>query len=143
MEVPKRHYDTCRQFVANLMAKRGKSLTGSSESVALNAKSATFCNSDEILGLDRSSSSAISFSSSEQTPCHSQPFCRFFHSRISWVLPIRPHRWCEKRKPKYTSRVPKSTLSLSHYARRKHLLWLRPRSYLLLCNVKIKELVPP
>ena len=43
---------------------------------------------------------------------------------------------CEKRKPKYTSRVPKSTLSLSHYARRKHLLWLRPRSYLLLCNVK-------
>ena len=50
---------------------------------------------------------------------------------------------CEKRKPKYTSRVPKSTLSLSHYARRKHLLWLRPRSYLLLCNVKIKELVPP
>ena len=43
---------------------------------------------------------------------------------------------CEKRKPKYTSRVPKSTLSLYHYARRKHLLWLRPRSYLLLCNVK-------
>ena len=51
-------------FVANLMEKRGKSLTGSSESVALNAKSATSCNSAEILGLDRSTSSAISFSSS-------------------------------------------------------------------------------
>ena len=45
-------------------------------------------------------------------------------------------KMCEKRKPKYTSCVPKSTLSLNHYARRKHLLWLRLRSYLLLCNVK-------
>ena len=51
-------------FVANSIEKRGKSLTGSSESVALNAKSATSCNSAEILGLDRSTSSAISFSSS-------------------------------------------------------------------------------
>ena len=57
--------------------------------------------------------------------------------------PFRAPLPCEKRKPKYTSRVPKSTLSFSHYARRKHPLWLRPRSYLLLCNVKIKELVPP
>ena len=58
-------------------------------------------------------------------------------------VPLDRASVCEKRKPEYTSRVPKSTLSLSHYARRKHLLWLRPRSYLLLCNVKIKELVPP
>ena len=43
---------------------------------------------------------------------------------------------CEKRKPKYTSCVPKSTLSLNHYARRKHLLWLRLRSYLLPNKVK-------
>ena len=60
-----------------------------------------------------------------------------------WVALFRAPLPCEKRKPKYTSRVPKSTLSLFHYARRKHLLWLRLRSYLLLCNVKIKELVPP
>ena len=30
----------------------------------------------------------------------------------------------------------KSTLPLNHYARRKHLLWLRLRSYLVHCNVK-------
>ena len=58
-------------------------------------------------------------------------------------MDTRSRHQCKKRKPKYTSRVSKSKLSLSHYARRKHLLWLRPRSYLLLCNVKIKELVPP
>ena len=43
---------------------------------------------------------------------------------------------CEKRKPKYTACVLKSTLSLSYYARRKHLLCLRLRSYLLPHKVK-------
>ena len=33
--------------------------------------------------------------------------------------------------------------SINHHARRKHMLWLRLRSYLVHCNVKRKELVPP
>ena len=43
-----------------------------------------------------------------------------------------------------TPRVyPNPRFHIKHYARRKHLLWLRLRSYLIHCNVKIKELVPP
>ena len=71
--------------------------------------------------------------------CHTQGSAEDGVGSPSFRAPLP----CEKRKPKYTSCVPKSTLSLNHYARRKHLLWLRLRSYLLLCNVKIKELVPP
>ena len=38
---------------------------------------------------------------------------------------------------------PNPRCRMKHYARRKHLLWLRLRSYLVHCNVRIKELVPP
>ena len=61
------------------------------------------------------------------------------HMPVGWPL----HIDCEKRKPKYTSCVPKSTLSLNHYARRKHLLCLQLRSYLLPHKVKSRNLFHP
>ena len=60
-----------------------------------------------------------------------------------WVALFRAPLPCEKRKPKYTSRVPKSTLSLDHYARSEHLLCLQLRSYLLPYKVKERNLFHP
>ena len=59
--------------------------------------------------------------------CHTQGSAEDGVGSPSFRAPLP----CEKRKPKYTSRVPKSTLSLDHYARSKHLLCLQLRSYLL------------
>ena len=62
---------------------------------------------------------------------------------LAQQLPRSSHKNCEKRKPKYASRVPKSTLSLDHYARSEHLLCSQLRSYLLPYKVKERNLFHP